>query len=90
MYVSGYVVLLSFRLFAFVFDFVLHLSRSSSRFFPRKLYPYCRSDLTSPTSTQRSTDSAISSAQVVALGIIKSLVAPNREPLLSAPFTFFS
>ena len=39
-------------------------------------------NVTNPASTQHS---VISSAQV-ALGIIKSLVAPNHGPLLSAPF----
>ena len=57
-------------------------SRSSSRYFLRKLHPsYCRSER-NITNTQHSTDRA--------LGIIKSLVALNHGPLLSAPFTFIS
>ena len=53
----------------------------------RKVHPYCRSERDIPR--KRTTQHrAISSAQV-ALGIIKSLVAPNHGPLLSAPFTFF-
>ena len=61
--------------------------RSSSRFILRKLHPYyCRSER-DIANIQHSTDRAISSAKV-ALGMIKSLVALNRGPLLSAPFTF--
>ena len=64
-------------------------SRSSSRFFLRKLHPhYCRSER-DLASIQHSTDRAISSAQVV-LASIKSLVALNHGSLLSAPFTFIS
>ena len=61
-------------------------SRSSWRLFSRKLHPYCRSEhdvANKHTAQQR----AISSAPV-ALGIIKSLVAANHGPLLSASFTF--
>ena len=55
---------------------------------PRKLHPYCRSerDTANKHTVQHK---AICSAQV-ALGIIKSLFAPNHGPLLSAPFTCFS
>ena len=49
---------------------------------------YCRSER-DMANIQHSTDRAICSAQV-ALSIIKSLVALNHEPLLSAPFTFVS
>ena len=53
---------------------------------PRKLHPYCGSerDIANKHTAQHR---ATSSAQV-ALGIIKSLVAPNHGPLRSAPFTF--
>ena len=70
-------------LFAFS-SLVLFSIAVSSRFFLRKLHPYyCRSkrDI---ANIQHSTDRAISAAQV-ALAIIKSLVALNHEPLLSAP-----
>ena len=64
-------------------------SRPFSRFFLRKLHPYyCRSER-DIADIQHSTDRASNSAQV-ALGIIKSLVALNYGPLLSAPFTFIS
>ena len=63
-------------------------SRSSSRFFLRKLHPYyCRSER-DIDNVQHSTDRAISSAQV-ARAIFKSLVALNHGPL-SASFTFIS
>ena len=71
------------RLFAFI---DCPPSRFSSCFFAN----YTRSadqNVISPTSTQHSTGRAISSAQV-ALGIIKSPVAPNHGPHLSAPFIF--
>ena len=74
------------RLFAFVVDFVLHLGPLRDIFFANFSLHSCRSkrDI---ANIQHSTDRAISSAQV-ALGIIKSLVALNHGPLLSAPFTF--
>ena len=74
------------RLFAFVTDIVLHLDPLRDFFFAN----YTRTpdqNVKSPTDTQHSTHRAISSAQV-ALGIIKSLVAPSHGTLLSAPFTF--
>ena len=73
-------------LFAFFGDFVLPLGPFRVCFFTN----YTRTadqNVTSPTNTQHSTDRATSSAQV-ALGIIKSRVAPSHGPLLSAPFTF--
>ena len=63
-------------------------SRSSSRFFLRKLHPYyCRSER-DIASIQHSTDRAISSAQV-ALASIKSLVALNHGSLLSWVSSFY-
>ena len=54
---------------------------------PRKVHPHCRSerDIANKRTVQHG---AINSAQVALLGIIKSLVTPNHEPLFSAPFTF--
>ena len=63
-------------------------SRSSSRFFLRKLH-HTTADQNVTWPTYSTADRAISSAQV-ALSIIKSLVALNHEPLLSAAFTFVS
>ena len=78
-------VLLSTRFFAFFIDCPLSVLFMSP---PRKLHPYGRSerDITSKRTSQRG---AINSALIVALGIIKSLVATNCGPLLSAPFIFF-
>ena len=72
----------------FVVDFVLYLGPLRDFFFAN----YTRTttadqNVTSPI--QHSTDRAISSAKV-ALGTIKSLVALNHGPLLSAPFKYFS
>ena len=48
--------------------------------------------MTSPTSTQHSAQhrATVNSSAQAALGIIKSLVAPNHRPLRSAPFTCFT
>ena len=57
-------------------------------FFFLKLHRTGNQNVTSPIKHAHSTaQRAISSAQV-ALGLIKSLVAPNHGPLRSAPFTF--
>ena len=65
------------------------LSRSSSCVSVfRKLHPYRRSER-NITNRHTAHHRAISSAQI-ALGIVKSLVAPNHGPLLSAPFTINS
>ena len=73
------------RLCAFFIDCLLgplHLF-----YFSRKVHPHCRSqrDIASKHTSQHR---AITFAQV-ALGIIKSLVAPNHGPLMSAPFTHY-
>ena len=74
-------VLVFFYFFIYVFDYPLSVL---FMFFFRKLRPYCRPerDIAYKHTAQ---DRAISSAQV-ALGIIKSLVASNHGPLLSALF----
>ena len=70
-----------------VFALFIDCPLSSSMIFSLQLHPYCRSEhgFTGKHKTQLM---AISSAQV-ALGIFKSLGAPNPGPLVSAPFTFF-
>ena len=58
-------------------------------FFPHANYPRTADHNVTPVTKAHSTaehNRAICSAQA-ALGIIKSLFAPNRGPLLSAPFT---
>ena len=55
---------------------------------PRKLHQHCRSERDT-ANKHTAQHRAISSAQT-ALGITNSLFAPNRGPLLSAPFTCFS
>ena len=60
---------------------------------PRKVPPYRRSERNTGTKKKHTaqlstTNKAICSAQA-ALGIVKSLSAPNRGPLLYAPFTCF-
>ena len=52
----------------------------------RKSHSYCQSEC-DIANKHKALHRAISSAQV-ALGITKSLVAPNHGPLLSAPFAF--
>ena len=70
-------------LLVFLLSPLIVLSRSSCSF--RNLHPCSRSrDIASKHAAHHR---AASSAQV-ALGIIKSLVAPNHGPLLSAPITF--
>ena len=53
---------------------------------PRHLHPYCQSerDIASKHTAQH----RVTSSAQVALGFIKSLVAPNHGPLISASFTF--
>ena len=77
--------------FSSFFFFYMHLVFHGPLFFsPRKVPPYCR-NVTPVTKAHSAAEHnrAICSAQA-ALGIIKSLFAPNNGPLLSAPFTFFS
>ena len=72
------------RLFAFFID--CPPSRSSSRFFlSRKLHSRCRSERN--IANKHTAHLWATRSAKVALGIIKSLVAPNHGPLLSAPFT---
>ena len=74
-----------FFLFLHVFD----LSRPPV-FLPHANYPRTADQNVTPVTKAHSTaehNKAICSAQA-ALGIIKSLFAPNRGPLLSAPFTY--
>ena len=60
-------------------------------FLPHANYPRTADQNVTPVTKAHSTatehNRAICSAQA-ALGIIKSLFAPNRGPLLSAPFTY--
>ena len=72
------------RLFAFVVGFVLHLGSLRNFFFANYTRTSADHNVAPPTN---STENLISSAQV-ARGIIKSIVALNHGPLLSAPFTF--
>ena len=67
----------------FFFLHLVILSRSS--FYFRKMYPCCRSER-GIANKHAAQYRPISSPQV-ALGIIKSLVAPNHGLLISAPFT---
>ena len=68
----------------FLLSSLIVLSPSSFFLFFRKLRLCCRPELDTASKHR-----AISSAQV-ALGIVKSLVAPNHGPLLSASFIFCS
>ena len=62
-------------------------SRSASRFFLRKLHPYCRSerDIANKNTAQHRQDHQLCTSSSWHYQL---LVAPNRGPLLSAPFTF--
>ena len=78
--------------FSYFFFFYMYLTFHGPLFFPpRKLPPYCRLERITPVTRSHSTAehiSAICSAQA-ALGIIKSLFAPNHGSLLSASVTCF-
>ena len=73
----------------FFFAFFLDCppSRSASRFFLRKLHPYCRSerDIANKNTAQHRQDHQLCTSSSWHYQL---LVAPNRGPLLSAPFTF--
>ena len=71
------------RVLVFLLSLLIVLPLGPLRVFFRISHPYCRAehDIANEHTAQHK---AISSAQV-ALGIIKSLVAPNHGPLLAAP-----
>ena len=85
---TGYNTYCCVLLFFFLFLHAFDLSRLPV-VSPRKLPPYCRSERNTGNKSTQHSWAQQSNLLWAALGIIKSLFAPNHGSLLSAPFTCF-